>query len=129
VAGWIKRGPTGVIGTNKHDAHESVTALLADVPSLPPAPERDPDGVVALLESRGVQVVVWDGWRAIDDAEAELGRAQGRTRVKISDRATLLATAAGAGDQGRVVGLTPDSARSRVSAAAREPAPGGAVAP
>jgi ferredoxin--NADP+ reductase len=136
VAGWIKRGPTGVIGTNKHDAQESITALLEDVASLPPAPERDPDAIVALLESRGVQVVVWDGWRAIDDAEAELGRAQGRKRVKISDRATLLDTAASAGGQGRVVDLTAVEAarsdadsRSSVSTAARESAADGAVAP
>jgi ferredoxin--NADP+ reductase len=135
VAGWIKRGPTGVIGTNKHDATESTTALLADLPSLPPAPERDPDAVVALLESRGVRVVVWDGWRAIDDAEVELGRSQGRKRVKISDRATLLETAARTNGQGRVADLTDDSAsseadsRSRVSAATRESTAEGATAP
>jgi ferredoxin--NADP+ reductase len=136
VAGWIKRGPTGVIGTNKHDAQETITALLEDLPSLPTPPETDPGAVVALLESRGVQVVVWDGWRAIDDAEAELGRAQGRQRVKISDRATLLSTAARADGHDRVIDLTsaesPSSAvdsRSRVSAAARESAAGGAVAP
>jgi ferredoxin--NADP+ reductase len=136
VAGWIKRGPTGVIGTNKHDAAETTTALLADLPSLPAAPDPDPDAVVALLESRGVRVVVWDGWRAIDDAEAELGRAQGRKRVKISDRATLLETAARADGQGRVIGLTSDDpasseaeSRSRVPAATRESAAEGAPAP
>ncbi|HEV7755005.1 MAG TPA: FAD-dependent oxidoreductase [Mycobacteriales bacterium] len=138
VAGWIKRGPTGVIGTNKHDAQESITALLADLPSLPVAPESDPDAVIAVLESRGVQVVVWDGWREIDAAEAELGKAQGRKRVKISDRSTLLQTAARSAGQGRVVDGTDRSAaaasraadsRSRVSAAARESAGDGAVAP
>jgi ferredoxin--NADP+ reductase len=136
VAGWIKRGPTGVIGTNKHDAQESVTALLDDAPSLPRAPERDPGAVVDLLESRGVQVVVWDGWRAIDEAEAALGAAQGRKRVKISDRDTLLETAARAADgQRRVVDVSDAAAssdadrRSSASAAARDSAPEGAAAP
>ncbi len=98
VAGWIKRGPTGVIGTNKNDASETVAALLADAPALPPAPVRDPDALPALLAARGVDVVTWQGWQAIDAAEAALGRAQGRQRVKIAHRAELLRAAAGAGD-------------------------------
>jgi ferredoxin--NADP+ reductase len=93
TAGWIKRGPTGVIGTNKSDAAETVASLLADADSLPRAPERDPDAVTALLAGRGVDVVTWDGWCAIEEAEAELGRTQGRSAVKIADRATLLAAA------------------------------------
>jgi ferredoxin/flavodoxin---NADP+ reductase len=93
TAGWIKRGPTGVIGTNKSDAAETVASLLQDAGSLPPAPERDPDAVAALLAERGVDVVTWDGWRAIEAAEAELGRAQGRAAVKIADRAALLRAA------------------------------------
>jgi ferredoxin--NADP+ reductase len=94
VAGWAKRGPTGVIGTNKHDARETVRTLLADVPSLVPAGERDPDGLPQLLADRGVQVVTWDGWCAIERAEAVLGAAQGRPRTKINDRAELLRLAA-----------------------------------
>jgi len=93
TAGWIKRGPTGVIGTNKSDAAETVASLLADADSLPPAPHRDPEAVDALLSSRGVNVVTWDGWRAIEAAETELGMSQGRAAVKIADRATLLAAA------------------------------------
>jgi ferredoxin--NADP+ reductase len=94
VAGWAKRGPTGVIGTNKHDARETVRTLLADVPSLTPAGERDPDGLPQLLADRGVQVVTWEGWCAIERAEAALGAAQGRPRTKINDRAELLRLAA-----------------------------------
>ncbi len=90
VAGWIKRGPTGVIGTNKGDAKESVAALLEDAPALPPAPVRDQDAVPALLAARGAEVVIWDGWAAIDAAECDRGQAQGRDRVKIADRAELL---------------------------------------
>ncbi len=93
VAGWIKRGPTGVIGTNKGDAKETVAAVIADAPALLPAPVRDPAAVPALLAERGVDVVLWQGWRAIDAAERDLGRAQGRDRVKIADRSELLRAA------------------------------------
>jgi ferredoxin--NADP+ reductase len=96
VAGWAKRGPTGVIGTNKHDARETVRALLEDAGSLPPAPQRDPDAVLRLLAGRGVQVVDWAGWSAIDAAEIALGQAQGRARAKIADRPELLRLAASA---------------------------------
>lgn len=98
VAGWIKRGPTGVIGTNKRDATETVAALLADAPSLPPAPVRDPDALPQLLAQRAVNVVTWQGWGAIERAEEELGRLQGRERVKIAERAALLRAAAGTGN-------------------------------
>lgn len=97
VAGWIKRGPTGVIGTNKGDARETVAALLADAPSLPPAPVRDPEAVDRLLAERDARVVPWQGWCCIEIAEAELGRSNGRERTKIVDREELLAAAAGAG--------------------------------
>ena len=93
VAGWIKRGPTGVIGTNKGDAKETVAALIEDAPALSRAALRDPEAVPALLAERGVDVVVWDGWQAIDAAEQELGRIAGRDRVKIADRAELLRVA------------------------------------
>lgn len=95
VAGWIKRGPTGVIGTNKRDATETVAALLADAPLLPPAPVRDPDALPHLLAERGARVVTWQGWRAIERAESELGRISGRDRVKIAEREALLRAAAG----------------------------------
>jgi len=96
VAGWIKRGPTGVIGTNKSDANETVASLLEDAPSLPPAPESDPDAVLALLAERGVEVVLWSGWCAIEEAEIAQGRALGRERAKIVERAELLRAATAA---------------------------------
>jgi ferredoxin/flavodoxin---NADP+ reductase len=94
VAGWAKRGPVGVIGSNKHDARETVRSLLADAPELPPAPVRDPDALPGLLRERGVAVVTWDGWQAIDRTEQERGREQGRERAKIADRAEMLRIAA-----------------------------------
>lgn len=94
VVGWIKRGPTGVIGTNKGDAKETVELLLGDLGTLPRAPQRDPDAITTLLERRGVGVVTWAGWEAIDDAEQALGAAVGRQRIKIAEREALLAAAA-----------------------------------
>ncbi len=94
VVGWIKRGPTGVIGTNKGDAKETVEQLLADVDALPRAHHREPDAIIAKLAQRGVGVVTWAGWEAIDAAEQALGVAAGRTRIKIADREALLIAAA-----------------------------------
>lgn len=94
VAGWAKRGPTGVIGTNKHDARETVRSLLADLASISPPPSKDPDAILHLLADRDCRVVDWSGWLAIERAEAELGHAQGRDRAKIADRETLLRLAA-----------------------------------
>jgi len=59
VAGWIKRGPTGIIGTNKRDARDTVRNLLADAPTLPRAPVRDPDALLQELAGRGVRVAPW----------------------------------------------------------------------
>ena len=99
VAGWIKRGPTGIIGTNKHDARETVTALLADADAgvLPRAPVRDAGALPALLDDRGVQVVTWQGWLAIDASEVDLGTTRGCARVKIAEREALLKAAREAG--------------------------------
>lgn len=95
VAGWIKRGPSGVIGTNKRDAAETVAALLADAAAgrLPSAPARDDDAVLTLLAERGSTVVGWAGWSAIDQAEITLGHALRRERSKINTRETLLKAA------------------------------------
>jgi ferredoxin--NADP+ reductase len=89
VAGWIKRGPTGVIGTNRRDAYETVASLFEDAPGSPDV-IRDPEAVTQLLAQRGVLAVTWDGWNAIDVAESELGRSQGRDRARIAQREMLL---------------------------------------
>jgi ferredoxin--NADP+ reductase len=91
VAGWIKRGPTGIIGTNKKDAAESVTSMLADAESgvLPSAPEPASEAFDAMLAERGVHVVQFSGWRAVDAAERALGASRGRDRTTIHDRADL----------------------------------------
>lgn len=91
VAGWIKRGPTGVIGTNKSDAAETVRSLLADAPQLRPPPEPDPDAVTTLLERRGVRYLRWDHWLLLDAHETAEGTKRGRPRLKVCSVDDMLA--------------------------------------
>jgi len=84
TAGWIKRGPSGVIGTNKADATETVKLLLQDAPHLPLAPEPNPEAVTRLLQARGVRYVTLEHWLKLDALECALGQAQGRPRVKLT---------------------------------------------
>ncbi|MEV6765752.1 FAD-dependent oxidoreductase [Streptomyces sp. NPDC051105] len=91
VAGWIKRGPTGVIGTNRSDAKETVTSLLADAPAL--LRKEVPEDPVAALRSAGIEPVPWTGWQAIEQAEAALGARLGRSVVKLADWNSLLTAA------------------------------------
>jgi len=94
-AGWIKRGPSGVIGTNKKDATETVELLLEDARA---GLLGRPDGATAenvdeLLAERGVRCISYDGWEAIDAAERAAGEPVGRPRVKLCSWEALLAAA------------------------------------
>nr|WP_152892447.1 FAD-dependent oxidoreductase [Streptomyces adustus] len=91
VAGWIKRGPTGVIGTNRPCAKETVTSLLADTPAL--GARELPEDPLTALRAAGAEPVTWAGWLAIERAEAELGASLGRGVVKLPDWESLLAAA------------------------------------
>ncbi len=100
AVGWIKRGPSGVIGTNKKDAQETAAMLLEDVSAgaLPAPPEAgDPEALPRLLESRGIDFVEFDGWRAIDELERQRGEPLGRPRVKLTRLEEMLE----AGGRGR----------------------------
>jgi len=93
-AGWIKRGPTGIIGTNKKDATETVELLLEDVrEGRLPAKGRSAAEVDALLADRGVRVVLYTGWTAIDERERTAGEKLGRPRVKLVSWDDLLEAA------------------------------------
>jgi ferredoxin--NADP+ reductase len=81
-AGWIKRGPSGVIGTNKKDATETVELLLDDLRAAPRT-GRNAAEVDALLDERGIRPVLYSGWCAIDEAERAAGEKLGRPRVKL----------------------------------------------
>jgi ferredoxin/flavodoxin---NADP+ reductase len=98
VSGWIKRGPTGVIGTNKPDAAETAGSLLADAAAgtLPAPPAPDPTAAEALVRQRQPQTVVFDDWTRIDAAETARGRACGRPRLKCTTVEEFLAAAKGA---------------------------------
>jgi ferredoxin--NADP+ reductase len=91
VAGWIKRGPTGIIGTNKKDAAGTVAAVLEDLAGVPGTGE----GIDALLAERGVDVVDVAGWLAVDAAERALGASRGRDRTTLHERDALIAAARG----------------------------------
>jgi ferredoxin/flavodoxin---NADP+ reductase len=112
VAGWLKRGPTGVIGTNKSDAAETVRALLADLAGgpgpddvqlpragllrYPEAGAEAADGAGSasrfeqLLAARGIRPVSYEDWLGIENAEKELAASLGRgARVKLGSREEL----------------------------------------
>jgi ferredoxin--NADP+ reductase len=94
-AGWIKRGPTGIIGTNKKDAAETVACLLDDVDAgkITHKPEATADAVEELLAERGVRAIVYSGWTSIDELERAAGEKAGRPRVKLRTWDELLAAA------------------------------------
>ncbi len=98
VVGWIKRGPSGVIGTNKKDAQETVDAILADLQSnngarhLPDEP--DAAAIDALLHKRQPHLVTYEGWEAIDRHERTAGETSGRPRVKVTSIDEMLRIAA-----------------------------------
>ena len=96
AVGWIKRGPTGILGTNKRDAEETVRCLLEDLRAggLPPPPKPGRERIDALLAERRPDLVTVEGWRAIAAHELERGRAERRPRVKLASRDELLAAAA-----------------------------------
>jgi ferredoxin--NADP+ reductase len=95
TVGWIKRGPTGILGTNKRDAEETVSCLVEDLRAgilpVPPAPGREQ--IDGLLAERKPELVTEDGWQAINAHELERGNAEGRPRVKLASRKELLTAA------------------------------------
>ncbi|MGO9819728.1 MAG: NADP oxidoreductase, partial [Solirubrobacteraceae bacterium] len=88
-----KRGPSGVIGTNKKDAAETVAQIVADAERgvLPDPGSEDAESIAAWLSERAPQAVTWAGWRAIDEHERGLGEPHGRPRVKLVRLAELVA--------------------------------------
>ncbi|MGI8886054.1 MAG: FAD-dependent oxidoreductase [Gaiellaceae bacterium] len=92
AAGWIKRGPTGVIGTNKKDATETVDHLLEDA-RAGLLPHSEHGSIEDLLVERRVEAVVYAGWNAIDAHERAQGEQQGRPRVKLCTWDELLTAA------------------------------------
>jgi ferredoxin--NADP+ reductase len=94
VSGWVKRGPTGLIGSTKMDAQQTVTRLLADL-----APGRTArvggDPLPALLEETGLPGIDWSGWLRVDRHERALGEKRDRARIKVHSLDVLTAIARG----------------------------------
>ena len=93
VVGWIKRGPSGIIGTNKKDAAETVAQIVADVADGAlnvPTEGGDGEDVAAVIAERAPNAVTWLGWEAIDAAERAAGEPHGRPRVKFVRQADFL---------------------------------------
>ena len=95
AVGWIKRGPTGILGTNKRDAEETVSCLAQDLAAgrLPAPPSPGREQIDALLANRKPDLVTVEGWRTIDARELERGRDEHRPRVKLASRDELLIAA------------------------------------
>ena len=118
AVGWIKRGPSGIIGTNKPDSQATVEAMLADVPTLAPL---DPtlssrESIEALLKTRKPTYTTFADWLLLDAHEIETGQALGRPRLKVSEVDKMLAII----DQGR---------QSKAEATVEVADPSGATAP
>jgi ferredoxin--NADP+ reductase len=98
VVGWIKRGPTGVIGTNKKDAQETVDAIFADLAASPNGSlggvPHDGIEMERMLRERQPDLVPYEGWLAIDRHERALGEPAGRPRVKLTRIEEMLEVAA-----------------------------------
>ena len=91
TAGWIKRGPSGVIGTNKPCAISTVKAMLADLPALNADPaDARPEAVDALLAERGIQAVSFADWQRLDALEVANGEKVGKPREKFTRVADML---------------------------------------
>jgi ferredoxin--NADP+ reductase len=92
VVGWIKRGPSGIIGTNKPDSQETVEHMLEDAAEdnthLPS--HTAPDAIENFLQERGVRYVTYNDWQIIDALETKRGEELGRPRVKFTDPAEML---------------------------------------
>jgi ferredoxin--NADP+ reductase len=96
VSGWIKRGPSGVIGTNKKDGTETANAMIEDVEQakvLTPT-DTDPASIDALVKERQPNAVSYDDWTQLDEIELSRGEEAGRPRVKFTSRAEIAAVLA-----------------------------------
>jgi ferredoxin--NADP+ reductase len=94
AAGWIKRGPRGVLGTNRADADETVTALLTDLDALQAHPRSEED-MLECLRRRGATVLDKEAWGRIDSAEIAAGERRGCARQKLPTREELLGAGLG----------------------------------
>ena len=84
TAGWIKRGPTGIIGTNRADSVATIESLLADISTLDASSKTGHPGLLSLLDERKIRYVTFIDWKKIDTREVELGKPKGKPREKFT---------------------------------------------
>ncbi|VAW12691.1 Ferredoxin--NADP(+) reductase, actinobacterial (eukaryote-like) type, partial [hydrothermal vent metagenome] len=82
VAGWIKRGPSGVIGTNKPDSEETVAHLMEDLKDLTPCKISDTNALLDVLKEKKIRYISKEEWKKIDAAEIKSGEENGKPREK-----------------------------------------------
>lgn len=92
VVGWVKRGPSGVIGTNRKDAVETVNNMLQDIDLITPVDEKyaDPQAALDYIKGKKIEFVSFDEWLILDKLEVERGQAEGRPRLKFADVQEML---------------------------------------
>lgn len=91
AAGWIKRGPSGVIGTNKPDSEETVKHIFEDLHQIPPCPEPGPEAFSQFLKEKNIRCVTFADWKKIDAAEIQNGQPLGKIRLKFPSIDEMLA--------------------------------------
>jgi ferredoxin--NADP+ reductase len=93
VVGWAKRGPSGVIGTNKPDSVHTVESMVEDLATLPGIDDsqRDPALITQMLQERSIDFVTYEDWKLLDEHEVQLGKEQGRPRIKLTSVPDMLA--------------------------------------
>lgn len=89
VAGWIKRGPKGVLGTNKPCSAETVATMVSQVGEVPPCHQPNPEAVDDFLRSRSIRWITYSDWKVIDRIEKERGAELGKPREKMTDLAAV----------------------------------------
>ena len=99
VTGWLKRGPTGIIGTNRADSVETVASLLADLPNACDQEKHGAESLRPLLEGRGVRVLNYQNWLMVDSAEIDRGKPKGKPREKFTRIDEMLAASTGRGNE------------------------------
>jgi ferredoxin/flavodoxin---NADP+ reductase len=91
VTGWLKRGPTGIIGTNRADSVETVQSLLAELPKVCDREKPGAEALLLLLEGRGIRTLNYHNWLMIDSAEIIRGKPKGKPREKFTRINEMLA--------------------------------------
>lgn len=91
TVGWIKRGPSGIIGTNKPDAEETVHGLIEDISILNPCKNPSNEQLIEFFKEKNVRFVTFAEWKKIDAAEIARGQAAGKPREKFTSIDEMLA--------------------------------------